>query len=805
MYRFGLFPCGPASSAAVAAVAVLALFIDPPSFAQNRSAKPPSTSPPAIPSALIEEGRKQFAQTCAGCHGGDGLGGEHGPSIARPESPRLKSRQTIAALLRTGIPEAGMPSFHLTPAATDAIAAFVRSLVTPAIDLHLPGDKAAGETFFFGDGTCASCHMVEGRGGLAGPDLTGLGRRHTLAEIENAVDKPGESSSHPTHRAFAMAAVHLRNGTTLRGFIRNRDTFDLDLQEFNGRLHSLSRGEIASVEEGSSPLMPQLPPEGAATHQNLLAYLSSLDVREFRGTALSGETPEALNSAFARIVHPAAGEWPTYHGSLSGNRFSALDGITRSNLNRLALKWTYSVRGTENLEVTPVVADGIMYVTTANRCYALDARTGREIWRYERPLTKGVIGDAGGAINRGVALLGDRVFMVTDNAHLISLHRLTGALLWDIAMADFTHHYGATSAPLVVNDLVISGTSGGDEGIRGFVAAFRATTGEEVWRFWTAPAPGEPAAATWQGRAIEHPCVAAWLTGTYDPETNLLFWTTGNPCPDYNGDERKGDNLYSDSVVALSPADGKLAWHFQFTPHDLHDWDASETPLLADATYHGSPRKLLLQGNRNGFFYVLDRSNGKFLAAQPFVKLLNWTDGVDAVTGRPAPKPSSVPTTGGVNVCPAVEGATNWMSTAFSPRTGFFYLTALEKCNIYTKSSAWWRQGESFYGGDARDVPGLVPRKYLRAINVETGKIAWEIPEGGPGGTWGGLLATASGIVFFCEDGGSFAAADARTGELLWHIQVNQAWHASPMTYSLDGSPYIAIAAGSRILVFGLL
>lgn len=792
----------PFTIATVALAAILpmcpaALAPNPP---HNPSGKPPAS--PSGDSSLVEEGHKQFLRTCAGCHGGDGLGGERGPNIANPDSSRLKSKASIAALLRTGIPDAGMPAFQFTAAQTNAIVAFVRSLVTPAVETHLPGDKAAGEAFFFGKGACVQCHMVQGRGGLSGPDLTALGQRRTLTEIENALAKPGQPASTQTDRPFQVATVRLKDGQSLHGFVRNRSTFDLELQEFNGHLHSLTRDAIAAVEEDPSSVMPPLQ-AADPDRRNLLAYLSALDSHPFRGTPLPGEE-SALQSAFEKVARPASGDWPTYHGSLSGNRFSQLGQINRSNLNRLALKWTFPVHDAKDLEVTPVVVDGIMYVTTANRCVAVDARTGREIWHYERSLTKGVIGDAGAAINRGVAVLGDRLFMVTDHAHLISLHRLTGALLWDVAMADYKQHYGATSAPLVVNDLVVSGSSGGDEGVRGFFAAFRATTGEEVWRFWTAPKPGEPGAETWGGRALEHPCVAAWLTGTYDPETNLLFWPTGNPCPDYNGDERKGDNLYSDSVLAIVPATGKLAWYFQYTPHDLHDWDATETLLLADADYHGEPRKLLLQGNRNGFFYVLDRTNGKFLAAYPFVKMLNWTDGIDA-DGRPKPKPGMEPNAAGVNICPAVEGATNWMSSAFDPQTGLFYLQALEKCNIYSKSSAWWRQGESFYGGAARDVPGLKPKKYLRAIDPQTGKLAWEIPQDGPGGTWGGLLATASGLIFFCEDGGGFAAADATNGELLWHFQVNQAWHASPMTYAVDGSQYIAIAAGTQILVFGLL
>jgi alcohol dehydrogenase (cytochrome c) len=385
---------------------------------------------------------------------------------------------------------------------------------------------------------------------------------------------------------------------------------------------------------------------------------------------------------------------------------------------------------------------------------------------------------------------------------LLALHRLTGNLLWDVEMADSRVNYGSTSAPLVVRDLVISGTSGGDEGIRGFVSAYKASTGERVWRFWTIPAPGEPLSETWVGKALAHGCTSAWLTGTYDAETDQLFWTTGNPCPDYNGDERKGDNLYSDSVLALDPATGKLRWYFQYTPHDLHDWDSAQTAMLVDANFQGKPRKLLLHANRNGYFYVLDRTNGEFLRATPFVEKVTWAKGFDA-KGRPTVNPETDPTPPGAKACPSVEGATNWFSNAYNPATGLFYLMALEKCNIYTKADAVWTAGESYYGGDTREVPAK-PRKFLRAINLETGKIAWEIPQTGRAQSWGGVLSTAGGVVFFCEDSGAFAAADAKSGKLLWHFQASENWKASPMTFMAGGKQYVAIAAGPNVLAFAL-
>jgi alcohol dehydrogenase (cytochrome c) len=632
---------------------------------------------------------------------------------------------------------------------------------------------------------------------LLGPDLSELGAERTLAEIEQSLRNPGARLS----PGFKLVSARLRDGQKLRGFARNESNYDLQLQSLDGKFHLLQREEIVELVRETASLMPQVKATEVEM-RNLIAYLSRLS-----GEAAVGAEPVSGASgggiSFAEIAEPKLGDWPTYHGQLSGNRHSPLRQIHTGNVAQLAPKWIFSIPNARRLEVTPVVVDGVMYVTTANRAYALDARSGRQIWRYQRPLTKGLVGDAASGINRGVAVLGDKVFMVTDHAHLIALHRLTGRLLWDVEMADYREHYGATAAPLVVNDLVISGISGGDEGARGFLAAYKASTGERVWRFWTIPAPGEPLSETWVGNALPHGCATTWLTGTYDARANLLYWTTGNPCPDYNGDERKGDNLYSDSVLALEPETGKLRWHYQYTPHDLHDWDAQQTPMLIDAEFQGRQRRLLAQANRNGFFYVLDRITGELLLAKPFVEQLTWASGIGP-DGRPQLVSGGAPTPAGVKTCPAVEGATNWMSTAYNPETGLFYVMALEKCVIYSKSPEPWERGKSFYGGATRDAPDEPGRKYLRAIDVQTGKIVWQYAQIGPGNSWGGALSTAGGLVFFGDDSGAFAAVEAKSGKPLWYFHTNELWKASPMTYLAGGKQYVAVAAGSNILAFGL-
>jgi alcohol dehydrogenase (cytochrome c) len=520
------------------------------------------------------------------------------------------------------------------------------------------------------------------------------------------------------------------------------------------------------------------------------------------GVVTSSQSPVSFHDN----AHPKRGDWPSYNGQMSGNRHSSLNQIHAGNATQLVPKWTFAIGGPRALQVTPIVVNGIMYVTAVNQAHALDARTGREIWKFSRPQTPGLVptGDPASGINRGVAVLGNRVFLQTDHAHLLALDRSTGQLLWDVEMADHRQHYGATGAPLVVNDLVIAGISAGDEGVRGFLDAYKASTGERVWRFWTVPARGEPRSETWIGKALEHGCAATWLTGTYDPDARLLYWPTGNPCPDYNGDERKGDNLYSSSVVALDPRTGKLRWYFQFTPHDLHDWDANQPPLLIDAEFRGRRRKLLALGNRNGFFYVLDRLTGQFLMAEPFVKNLTWASGIDP-NGRPKLLEGYENTVEGTRTCPSQSGAANWSSSAYNPATGLFYLMAAEACAVFTKNSEWFEIGKSFYGGSTKPSPVEGGGKFLRALDLQTGKLVWETPKVGGGVTGGGIMSTAGGLVFYGDNtGGALVAVDASTGKRLWSFDTGEVWKASPMTYAIGGKQFIGVVAGSTVMTFGL-
>jgi len=748
-----------------------------------------------LTAASAQDARELFRNHCAVCHGGDGRGTERGPNLANNRRVRSQTVDQLRAVISDGIPGRGMPAFNLMPPdQLNAVTMLVRSFSAPAADSNAPGDRAAGERFFFNAGGCANCHMALGKGKAVGPDLSTIGRELTFAELEEAVRKPAERIK----PGYQMANVRLASGSTVRGFLRNESRYNLQLQDLSGRFHLLSQSEWTAVTKEPGSFMPAPKCEAAAC-RDLLAYLSSLTGVSTGRRGL----PLASEGSFEQIVNPKSGDWPTYHGYLSGNRHSLLNQINPANVKSLALKWVFPINA-NTLEGTPVVIDGVMYVTGPNQVFAIDARSGRTIWHYYRPMSGESRGDPAKGTNRGVAVLGDRVFLVTDNAHLLAIHRVTGALLWESDIAEGTdrRNVGNTAAPLVVNDLVVAGVSGGDLGMRGFLDAYKASTGERVWRFWTVPKPGEPLSETWQGSALAEygGGGATWMTGTYDPDTNTVFWGSGNPYPAMNGDDRKGDNLYSDSMLALDAATGRLKWHYQFTPHDLYDWDAGQTPVLVNRRYKGRDRKLLLQANRNGFFYVFDRTNGELLLAEKFVDRVTWATGIGK-DGKPIVVPGLEPTRDGTKVCPNVLGATNWPSMALNPDTGWFYLMTREACGIYVKPPSW----------NPRPIPLEPGQMVLRALDIETGKRAWEVPQIGPADSWGGVLSTG-GVIFFGEDSGALGAVDAKTGKDLWHIQTNasaalgdgHSWRSSPMTFLAGGKQYIAFTAGPNVLCFGL-
>ena len=493
--------------------------------------------------------------------------------------------------------------------------------------------------------------------------------------------------------------------------------------------------------------------------------------------------------------------WLMYSGNYFSQRYTRLDQIDTENAGQLEMQWAFQLRALDRAETTPLVVDGVMYVTESpDNVIALDARTGSQYWRYNHELPE-VMNFCCGRNNRGVAVLGDRLYMSTLDAHLIALDAKTGSVIWDTEVADEAAGYSATAAPLVVGDKILTGVAGGEYGIRGFIDAYEQETGELAWRLYTIPGPDHPDNATWEGNSWRTGGSASWMTGSYDPELNLVYWGTGNPGPQMNGDMRMGDNLYSDAVLAINPDTGEMVWYFQFTPHDVHDWDATQIPVLADSEFGGRERKLMLWPNRNAFFYVLDRETGEFLLGEPYAEQ-NWAEGLDA-TGRPILIPGRVPTVEGTTVSPSVLGGSNWWSPSYSPRTDLVYVMAHDGESTYYVRDDEYVAGEAFRGGgNQTPLPQESYVSAVRAISPQTGERVWEYQVRAR--STAGVLSTAGDVVFSGTTDGFFFALDAETGEELWHINVGSRVHAAPMSYMVDGKQYVAIAAGNVLYTFGL-
>src|SRR5579863_62811 len=511
---------------------------------------------------------------------------------------------------------------------------------------------------------------------------------------------------------------------------------------------------------------------------------------------------------FDRILRASQQEpqnWLTYSGGFSSQRHSELAQITPENAKDLTLKWVFQSRSLEKHEVTPLVVDGVMYtVQGINDVIALDARTGKTIWTHAykpSPDARNCCGQE----TRGLAILGDKVFLAALDTHMIALDAKTGKEIWNVQVADPKDKYSFTHAPLVIKDKVIEGTAGGEFGIRGFIVALEANTGKEAWRFYTVPGPGEPGHETWSGDSWMHGGASVWVTRSYDPATNLTFWGIGNPGPDWNGDARLGDNLYSCSVVALDADTGKLKWYYQFSPHNEFDWDSTQVPVLADMQWKGSPRKVMLWANRSGMFYVLDRTTGEFLLGKPFVKV-NWNTGFDE-KGRPIRAAGIVPTKEGTLVYPGNQGATNWYNPSYSPQTGLFYIPTWENSSTtYVKDQEppEFHAGLTFSG--AFPQPGSTTDDFysaIRAIDPRTGEKKWDYRLSAAS-TEAGILTTSSNVLFSGGRDGAFYALDARDGKLLWETNLGPSVSAGAMTFSVAGKQYVSVQAGPSLFTFSL-
>lgn len=500
--------------------------------------------------------------------------------------------------------------------------------------------------------------------------------------------------------------------------------------------------------------------------------------------ALSAGLPRSMRAqdlTAAELLHPGADSWPSPHGDYSGRRHSALTQITPENVQNLSLAWVFQTNQAMALKSTPLLVDGILYFTVPDDIWAVDARSGHVIWHYTYHSKGGFhIG------HRGLGMYKGYLFFTTPDAHLLSLNAKDGTLRWNVEIADATKGYWTTMAPLVVSNHVLVGVSGDFDNLTGFLRSIDPETGKTQWNWYSTPPVGTPNSTTGG---------MTWMTGTYDPDLNLIFWGTGNPTPVLNGSTRPGDNLYTCSIVALNPDTGKLAWAFQASPHDTHDWDAVEIPVLADGNFNGKPRKMLMQASRNGYFFVLDRTNGKNLLTVPYGPI-NWSLGVDK-QGRPIPNPAKEPARDGRLIAPDEAGMTNFRSPSFDPKTGLFIVNAHPSWSIY-----FAKPEDGTYGWAGADY-GVWGKGVLKAIDYQTGKIRWS-HELGPGGSGTGVLTTDSGVTFTGDAHGNFLALNTSSGKTLWHTGTGASVLSSPITYELDGRQYVVTGSGGLLFAWTL-
>jgi alcohol dehydrogenase (cytochrome c) len=679
----------------------------------------------------------------------------------------------------------------------------------------MPAAVTAGQRLY--DQTCQSCHGPAGRGDR-GPALnTGAFKQgrddgdlfHTIREgvpgsqmppfrqlsdeqlwqlvayirsLAAPAEAGGRGRGAPPAPVVVIAT--LADGREIRGLRRNEDTFSLQLVDASGQLHLLDKQTLASVKAETRSL----------TETDAPAKRKGLDI----------------DVSFDRLVNAAKEphNWLMYWGDFQGTHYSPLTQIDTANVRQLQLAWAFPMPGDSVLEATPIVVDGVMFTTQPGVVAALDARTGRQIWRYARPQKVKNPYEIN-PFNRGVAVLGHRLFVGTLDAALVALDARTGLPLWEVQVADTMLGYSVTSAPLVVRDKVLVGVTGGEFGARGFLDAYDAATGKLLWRWYAVPAAGEFGNDTWKGDSWKRGGSPMWLTGSYDPELNLVYWTVGNPASQIDRTERGDlDNLFSDSIVAIDPDTGQRKWHYQFTPNDGHDWDSCQDVLLVDRVWRGTKRKLLLHADRNGVFYVLDRTNGKFLSGTPFVHA-NWVSGFDA-NGRPIVVPGSNSSPeGSFFVYPTLGGGTNFQAPSYSPLTGLMYLEYAEGGQRYASAPAQFETGRQYIGRRApgTDVgprPGEPERSAgIKAIDPDTGKTMWDFKIFQRSLTTG-VLATGGQVVFGAIADGNLVALDAKTGKHLWHVQTNSNLSASPMSYAVDGRQFVAIAAGNTVYSFAL-
>lgn len=756
--------------------------------------------------AAVQAGRDVFNSSCVACHG-DGATGGRGPALNTGRFSRGGEDYEIFRTIHDGIPGTEMPSYSALPAEDIwRVVSYLRSLAgaspaapNPAAAIPVRGDAKAGEALFFGSGGCASCHEVNGRGSASAADLSAIGalgpdeiRKGVLHQAP--VRRPGVNARH--------VEATLTDGRRVSGLVRSEDSFTIHLLDDAGELLMLDRKHVSSLKTTSTQLAPKDVEQrlGEAGIDNVVAYLSTQKARDVAGAI----QPRTQILPAHRIVRAQAEphNWTTHWGDYSGRQFSELRQVTTANVGALQARWAAPLPGPSLLQAKPIVVDGVMYVAgSPGEVYALDARTGMQIWKFTRKQDVTNPYQINPS-NRGVAVLDGRVFVGTLDNLVIAIDAATGRELWERRIADTMEGYTITGAPLALPGKIIVGVSGGEFGLRGFIDAFDPATGEKLWRFYTIPAPGEPGNETWKGDSWKLGGGGGWLTGSYDPELNLLYWAVGNPAPSFNPYVREGDNLYTNSVVALDPETGTLKWHYQFTPNDSHDWDAVQDLILAERTVNGRKRKVLMHADRNGFFYMLDRTNGEFLWARPFVRQ-NWNDGFDA-KGRPIRRPGSVATPEGPGVFPAV-GGTNFQAPSFDPQSGMFFVPYLDAQGAIASGEAEFERGRMYLGGRRTAPPGepVVAIQGIKALDADTAREIWNFPLT-RNSLSAGVLGTRGGVLFAASAEGNFLGLDMKTGAPLWRFRTGGSINASPISYAVGGEQYVAIAAGNTVYAFAL-
>jgi PQQ-dependent dehydrogenase (methanol/ethanol family) len=771
------------------------------------------------------DGQRTFGGTCQTCHGASGQGDRDrgGPALNVAGLKHGDSDADLFRVIRTGVPGTQMPPYKgLSDQQVWQLVSFIRSIQgrdgSPAAASEpVAGDAAAGETAFFGKAACSTCHEVNARGGIVGPDLSNAGRLNA-AVLRQKIIAPNEPLPPPLGERGrggpqpVTIVVKTLDGREIRGVRRNEDTYTVQMIDANGRLHLIDKSKMASVVVEDRSFMPGDYSKRLTADEitNLVAFLKAQHGRDYSKTITQ---PIAGGLTYERLLNAKAEphNWPMYWGDYQGTHYSRLTQLNPTNVRHLKPAWTFPLIGNSVLQGTPLVVDGVMYATGVGNpatVTALDARTGRQIWRWSRQ-QKVVNPYEINPFSRGVAILGNRLFVGTLDGLLIAIDARTGNQLWEVQVVDTMEGSSITSPPLVLKDMVITGMTGGEYATRGFLDAYDAATGRRRWRFYTIPAPGELGSETWKGDSWKTGGGPTWLPGSFDPDLNLVYWAVGNPAPEFDRAPRgELDNLFTNSVVALDADTGKLQWHYQFTPDDGHDWDSVQDMVLVDRLWRGQNRKLLMHADRNGHFYVLDRTNGKFLAGTPFI-YQNWNAGFDE-NGRPQQIPgSNASPEGSVLVYPTIGGGTNFQAPSYSPITGWFYLAYSEAGQQYISATQEIERGQQYLGRAPYRVPPARgpnqprPNAGIKALDPETGKTMWDYKIF-QGSINNGVLATAGNVLFASTRDGHISALDAKTGAYLWHFPTGGGNQASPMSYAVDGKQYIALSAGNVLFSFTL-